>query len=192
MNGFVYVIRPIGMVGPVKIGFSHCPPTRVISLMAWSPFPLEIVAAFPGDRLVENNIHSCLADSHSHHEWFRPTTDVLSFVSRVEGGASLIEAIDLSKIQGSIRTKTFISDESREYRSWNMRFLYALKKVPKKFAKSYGRGPDHIHVIMDLWRGTSVGDRTIRGPRPTETDFAALSAFIADPVGYTASSQAAA
>lgn len=50
---FVYFVKPVGQDGPVKIGFSETPIDRLSTLMTWSPIPLEIAIAIPGDRELE-------------------------------------------------------------------------------------------------------------------------------------------
>lgn len=93
---YVYFIRPIGMLGPVKIGCSYLPTARLQMMSRWSPYPLEIVATIPGGPLLERNIHECLADAYSHREWFLPTPAVLALVDGLIAGKSVGECIDLS------------------------------------------------------------------------------------------------
>lgn len=71
------------MDGPIKIGLSGNPGRRIKEFRTWSPFELEIVGAVPGSWADEQFIHECLADHHSHGEWFNPTPEVLSAITDV-------------------------------------------------------------------------------------------------------------
>jgi hypothetical protein len=99
----VYILRPVGMLGPVKIGASCRPKDRLLTLAYWSPFPLEIVAAIPGNVQLESKIHKCLAEHHSHHEWFLPAAEVLAFVDAIVAGVPVEEAIDLDAPKGRLK-----------------------------------------------------------------------------------------
>lgn len=101
MTGYVYFMKPVGMRGPIKIGFSEAPMQRLESLARFSPFELEIIATLPGTMALEVNIHSCLWRSHSHHEWFHPTDEVIGLVEAIKRGEAIEDAIDLSARRGS-------------------------------------------------------------------------------------------
>ena len=68
MNTFVYFLKPVRKKGPIKIGCSFRPVSRLTAMMSWSPYKLEIVAQIEGDFVLERKIHNCFADSHSHGE----------------------------------------------------------------------------------------------------------------------------
>lgn len=82
----VYFIKPIGMAGPVKIGFSVSPDGRRESLRYWSPFPLEIVAEVEGCGRVERQFHAIFADSHIGHEWFNWSPAMQAVIDAIAGG----------------------------------------------------------------------------------------------------------
>lgn len=63
---FVYFLKPVGMDGPIKIGCSEYPQRRLLNLMAWSPFPLELLAQIDGDESVERRFHAAF-----QHLWER-------------------------------------------------------------------------------------------------------------------------
>lgn len=100
---WVYFIKPEGMDGPIKIGLSDHPPARLYSLTVWSPFPLEIIAAIPGDYLLEANLHDCFADIHLHHEWFEATPRLTKAVADIAAGVPVSEAVDLNDKRGDMR-----------------------------------------------------------------------------------------
>jgi hypothetical protein len=77
----IYFIRPIGSEGPVKIGFSIYPASRLVTYQAWSPVPLEVAATIeiqvPENEpqrgyamAVERRFHHRYRDHWTHHEWF--------------------------------------------------------------------------------------------------------------------------
>src|ERR1700728_4360202 len=94
--GVVYFIKPTGLPGPIKVGFSNCTPGRVRSLASWSPVLLEVIVMIPGSTTLELNIQDCLWDYHSHHEWFFPADRVMRLVADLIAGVPVEEAIDLT------------------------------------------------------------------------------------------------
>lgn len=128
-SSFVYFIRPLGMLGPVKIGLAECPRRRLDGLAAWSPFPLEVIATVNGSFALEQAIHSVMHASHSHKEWFHPTPEILEMVKALEAGRPIEEAVNFSRPHGAIHpsrrnTRTPLS---RLHMSLTMRLLRALK-----------------------------------------------------------------
>lgn len=82
----VYFIRPIGMVGPVKIGVSKSPDGRRKTLETWAPFPLEIVAEIEGDGVLERRFHARFRDSYVRHEWFNWTPELGQVIMSINDG----------------------------------------------------------------------------------------------------------
>lgn len=83
---FVYFLRRADGEGPVKIGCSHWPVGRLATMMAWSPYPLALVATIPGDGKLELRFHALLGSAWSHGEWFHPTPAALGVLERVAAG----------------------------------------------------------------------------------------------------------
>lgn len=79
---FVYFIATADRT-MVKIGCSGTPPNRLDALAAWSPVPLEILAAVPGKPMDERAIHSRYIDLHSHKEWFRSSGEMLADIEAI-------------------------------------------------------------------------------------------------------------
>lgn len=106
----VYFIKPIGMDGPVKIGCSGDPIARLKQLMAWSPFPLEIVAAFPADNDMESSLQGMFEDSLSHGEWFNPTPRLAEVIEHVRAGrdVAVIFGYELSLGKSAMRVASGI------------------------------------------------------------------------------------
>lgn len=83
---WVYFIKPIGMDGPIKVGCSRLPAHRLMQIVPWSPFPLEIVCQLPGNVEVERRFHASMIDHWSHSEWFHATPEVLAIVEAAKRG----------------------------------------------------------------------------------------------------------
>jgi len=166
--GFVYFIKPIGLPGPIKIGFSALPKNRLLSLAIWSPFPLEIAVAIPGTLKLEMNIHDCLARSHSHHEWFFPTDEVTQLVNALNAGKSIEESIDLSARKGTLRSRyKKWSEESKVRASYGARLRFAVPAT---------------HVAPD-WAG-DILHRWHRGHGPSQSEIDKLEQLIGDPTEF--------
>lgn len=99
----IYFVRPVGSEGPVKIGYSALPARRLSALMTWSPYPLEIVVTIPGTPALERNIHDCLADLHTHREWFRSDPRLSRLMQDLRDGTPIEQALDLTARVRSIR-----------------------------------------------------------------------------------------
>jgi hypothetical protein len=100
---YVYFIRPVGMPGLVKIGFSNNPAKRLDNMLCWSPIPLEIAATIPGDIKLEGRIHGLFKDCHSHREWFNETPQLTRFIERLAAGESIEALTDMSAPAISLR-----------------------------------------------------------------------------------------
>lgn len=94
----VYFLRPIGMDGPIKIGFSDQPERRLKEMAMWSPFPLEIIAVVPGGKYLEGRLHAAFADVRLHWEWFKPIPDLKLAIRRLAAGMSARQAFDRHRI----------------------------------------------------------------------------------------------
>ena len=81
----IYFLRAVGH-GPIKIGHSRDPEKRRRHYSMWTPYPLEIVATFPGDRGMESRFHLKFALLHSHHEWFHDAPELLACIDRINAG----------------------------------------------------------------------------------------------------------
>jgi ribosomal protein S30 len=132
----VYFIRPVGQVGPIKIGFSVAPDVRLIRMAAGSPLPLEIVATIPGSASLERAFHETFAYAHSHFEWFHPVDDLLRGIHALQQGVTLEDAFDLTKKSGSIRKsnpkiRERFTPEFRERRGYHLRVIHHRRKMAK-------------------------------------------------------------
>lgn len=85
---YIYFMRPVGAEGPVKIGCSIKPRSRLSQYLSWSPFMLEIVATAPGTHRLERSLHKIFDRDRLHGEWFAASRELLEMIAYVvEHGA---------------------------------------------------------------------------------------------------------
>jgi hypothetical protein len=119
----VYFLKPVGMEGPIKIGWSIAPPKRLLEFAVWSPFPLELIGSVPGGFEDEQYLHQCFFDLHSHREWFFATTLLKSTVAKIIVAGTVDCVRSTLFPSGSIRKKVR-QPRSAEWRAW---WSYACK-----------------------------------------------------------------
>lgn len=161
-TGFVYLIRPIGLPGPVKIGFTLAAPSRLMALAEWSPLKLEMVATIPGSMALERNIHDCLWKSHSHHEWFHPTDEVTRFVAKVIAGVPIEKAIDLAARGAGRARPRRTRHPSSVLRDWrykarNYADRHGQPMIQTDLATALGIAPSQVSQIETGKRCPSLG-----------------------------------
>ena len=173
----VYFIRPIGMRGPVKIGCSGLPPSRLSTLMTWSPFPLEIVVAVEGDSSLERRLHGIFAASHTHREWFKQSGELEALIGELQRGRPIGDCIDLNAPLLPFREKTtsYMTDEWRRRNSYTHRLRWAFDKHRKAGGKNWIQ-PDDTRLILRRW---SHDDQM-----PTDAEFQRLESVISDPATH--------
>lgn len=66
----IYFLRPTGEKGPIKIGSSVRPESRLITYQIWSPVILELVAFLPVHHTTETFLHRHFIKWWLHGEWF--------------------------------------------------------------------------------------------------------------------------
>lgn len=167
MAGHVYFIRPVGMAGPVKIGHSICPESRLLTLAVWSPVPLEIAATTPGDVTLERKFHNLLADHWSHYEWFRDAPEVSAVVADVAAGSFDFTRLDAMPATQVHRKKRNYPAISRRRQGIKSRLNWATYAIGL-------RAPDSIRTAeRDLDRVSG---------EEFEAAVAIIEAFVADPI----------
>lgn len=181
---FVYFIRPVGHEGPIKIGCSGVPSGRLLSLMAWSPIDLEIIAQVPGDFAMEHQVHCRFARDHLRHEWFRATPSLLAFISTVQATGKL-DAIHDLPVTGSLRGAASgrqWSAERRAYMSYCLRINGAERRLRKQGAGVGWCCPKDVDGIMARWDGHGRGVSPVQ---PTPADMARLDEYLASPAEHS-------
>jgi hypothetical protein len=82
--GFVYFIQMSdGAANPVKIGVAQDVQRRLESLLTASPYDLKVLGTVQSDRphMLETMIHGHCQHLHITREWFRPTPELLAYVT---------------------------------------------------------------------------------------------------------------
>lgn len=173
----VYFIRPIGMRGPVKIGCAAFPLHRLDTLMAWSPFPLEIAGTVEGDMDLERRLHGLFAASHTHKEWFTESDELSSLIGELAKGTPIGDCIDLNAPLSLFRSPKRRSDESRRRMSYSGRLRWAFDRLrgTDRWCK-----PNDVSDIMFRWSGW--GGNVPVPPSPEE--IARLEEVIASPAAH--------
>lgn len=178
MDGqYVYFIRQIGTVGPIKIGCSWNPEHRLLSLMSWSPVDLEIIARVDGDFDLERRIHGIFAAQHRRHEWFNATPELLALIDGINAGRSITELVDHSIDPKDLRKGYERSSEQRRYMGYRTRISFALRRLRDR--KHWYREPENVAEIMDRWG--QFGFSSGRAVPPTVLEIEQIHAFLADP-----------
>ena len=96
LSGHVYFFQPEGG-GPVKLGWSNMPRTRLAAYQNWCFVPLTMLAAIPSQMAGERMVHARFADERMHHEWFRASPRLMDFIDRARRlGAFDFNARDLT------------------------------------------------------------------------------------------------
>jgi hypothetical protein len=84
-KGFVYFVQS-DRGGPIKIGWASHVEGRLVAMQAHCPFRLVVLAAACGSMGDEIELHYEFAHLHSHGEWFRPESDLLTRIALAKVG----------------------------------------------------------------------------------------------------------
>jgi hypothetical protein len=71
------------LIGRIKIGFTRKPDLgpRLCELQTASPVKLQILAAIPGDKLTEKELHERFHHCRVQGEWFDPSPELVRFIA---------------------------------------------------------------------------------------------------------------
>jgi len=179
---FIYFIKPAGMDGPIKIGISTSPHMRLDGLMAWSPFPLDVIGSVKGTHADEIFLHSCFVAAHSHREWFHSSPELRSAIADVleAGSVSVLHGKITPKKVGAFRRRIRSDDEKLRTSllmrvSWTERKQRAIPGNERCYVPADVLGP------LRRWSGDYKGS----GPRPTDEEFARVHQYLADPATHS-------
>lgn len=175
MSGsFVYFVKPIGHDGPIKIGVSQRPETRLQSLMSWSPFDLEIVAAIDGDEKLERRVYSQFVAHHIRHEWFRAVPELLAMIEAMKAGHDIEGFLTAETKVVSLRRPWVRTPDFRRYMSYRHRLYWAFWRVND--GSYYSDQPPDVRKIMDCWSNKAT---------PSDSEIARLEEVIANPTAFS-------
>lgn len=99
----IYFIKPVGLPGPIKIGWAYKSSLRLKTIARWSPLPLEIICEIEGTTTDEAFLHNCFFHAHSHGEWFFPVKHLTDFISDLCAGKGMEYAREVLSVQGKLK-----------------------------------------------------------------------------------------
>jgi T5orf172 domain len=181
---FVYFIRPVGMDGPIKIGCSKQPLSRLKTFSTWSPFPLELIGSAIGDFDDENRLHRRFSDLHTRKEWFMSSPLLRDTIERILAGTPVEEACRDIAAKGPIRIRKLVDrSEDRElFLSYGRKIKAASSGVWRGGQKDRHYVPHDIKTVMHNWRMDRVHDHL--PVIPTKEQFARMDEFIENPAPF--------
>lgn len=106
VEGYVYFIKPIGLDGPIKIGWAVDPERRLRDMATGSPFPLEIIGVVRGEMSDERALHRHFDAFRYHREWFLYSPALRGHVNRVIAVGSVHALHDEPALLTSPRNRT--------------------------------------------------------------------------------------
>lgn len=176
----VYFVKPVGLDGPIKIGCSDVPASRVINLAAWSPFPLELIGSVSGTLVDESYLHQCFADIHSHREWFRSTPGLRAAINQVLAAGTVDVLRSTHAPKGSIRSgnNSKRTPAWRKYFSYEARVRGAEKRLRNKDKDGAYHAPQDVRDIIHRWYrrpGNSI----------LAADLVRLDEYLANPAAHS-------
>jgi hypothetical protein len=82
---WLYAIQADGDDGPIKIGVTNWPATRIVTLQQGNAAKLRGLAAWPAMREEERMLHAEFAHARIRGEWFRPVPELVERVLLLGG-----------------------------------------------------------------------------------------------------------
>lgn len=175
MTGYVYFLRPVGQPGPIKVGHSAHPPSRLDAFQTWSPVPLELVSQFSATQTVERQVHDRFAKWHLHGEWFHPVEDLIALAEGVRDGKKVADLVDLSIKTGRIRRRPNPRSELAKIVGNFKTRIGRAQQFATDVRGKYVRLPEDVSAILNSAGGYMQAYRALT-PAEVET----LEAFISD------------
>lgn len=160
----VYFLRPVGQLGPVKIGCSVFPEGRLDNFTLWSPMKLELVTHVPGSHADEKALHGMFAAHHLHGEWFGASKELLALIDHCVTHGALPQLPKIIKFP-STRHKAHTAQKPPppDKRAWaaRMRAEYENGATAHELAERHG--VCHITVLRMVG---AAGGKPRRKGRP--------------------------
>lgn len=132
---YVYVIHATG-TNRIKLGYTTNPQSRLAALQTASPFPLQMLACWPGSRAREKRLHRYMAQFRQVGEWF----EVPPFI-----GLKLWELVTKGNVTGEVKKAPARAARKIEFKSkprveavrgsaqtWQIRFRWSDKATGKR------------------------------------------------------------
>lgn len=167
----VYFIKPIGQLGPVKIGFTDHLAKRARCVAVQSPLLLEVVCSAPGGQAEERLLHERFAGQHMHGEWFAWSKDLQFVMDRVAETGALPELVAVFPRPTLHRRSPSNGHASRVKANLTRRVRIAERRIypwPRKIER-----PAEIVGLITAYQGA-------HNPPPSPTQIDELEHYIAD------------
>lgn len=179
---YVYFVKPVGADGPIKIGCSEVPLARLRSLADWSPFPLEIMVAIPGDYGLERRLHNRFFSQRSHREWFHASPELAAFIEKLKQGVPVGEAVDLDAVTGRMGPTRTNTPERSACLSFEARLRHQERALGTD--RHYFTAPEDVRRILNsLQTYDRATGRSVYRPA-TAAEAARVEEVIADPAAH--------
>lgn len=170
-RGLLYFIRPVGAEGPVKVGYSAAPRSRLLNMMQWSPVELELILAVPAGPKDEFRAHRYFAETWIRHEWFAWSPRIAQVIDALRTGTAPDQAIPHTATARP-RPKTQYTPVIREKFSYAQRLWRAERR-----SGCVIDGPAYKE-----WKSISYLDR--QGLALPDAVKREVDAFVADPLKH--------
>lgn len=178
---FIYFARPVGMDGPIKIGCSAKPISRLKVLASWSPFELEFIGTAPGSFDDEAFLHKRFSDLHTKREWFMSSPLLRATIEAILAGKSVREACAGLPEKMPLRNqkRPIPTDDRKLFLYYGNRVRAARDALWKYRDGVTYREPSDVKAILHNWRCDRANGHL---PIPPSLEqIARLEEFIADP-----------
>lgn len=163
MTGIVYFLRNEDGTGPIKIGWTRRDPwARLRGCQVGSPVRLRLIAAMPGARHEELQLHWRFHQWRVHGEWFEPSDGLLSLIAEAvrEHAALLVKPLPPSH---DVATPEWVAGQ-----------LQISRGVAERLVRDLGRSPPGSPAVcsramFDDWHdvgGDQGWDYERNAPRP--------------------------
>lgn len=175
----IYFLRPVGALGPIKIGCSVAPTTRLRDFEIWSPHLLELVATAPGEHREEGILHQMFGDQRRHGEWFEYSEQLGDLVAYVQRTGKL-PPLDYSlcsyaqkRADPAARSKMprRSDPKRRKTKSALTKMIQTAERRAWGFHGHSAMRPDEIVEIMRNYQGFAA-------PMPTRAELKLIETYI--------------
>jgi hypothetical protein len=157
----IYAIR-IGDDGPVKIGKSRNPKTRLVELQVSSPLELRLVAVCNWHDQNEVILHHYLRESYLRGEWFEPTERVEEVVRRMKaddfhGMMELVGRMyELPRFDKRKYQREYMATYRAEKKAALEKANTEVKEAPKPNSQDR-HSPGYMREYMKVYRAVKAG-----------------------------------
>lgn len=170
-QGYVYFAKPVGQSGPIKIGFSKSPQSRIQDLLLWSPIDLELICVVSGEAWWERRAHCYFAESHWRSEWFHSSQKLINAIERLRNGGPFLEVVPESNTP---HPQSALCNPKRRRTIAQREHMSVAQLMWRRVGHGGGRGIPEFEEYWEFCR--KHGTRTLMPPRLKAKIFGLLNA----------------